>query len=113
MGETDNKAQGQRIKISKYAITSMSIFLLNVPYWFIGAIGLFDVEPGTIVRVVAELWAWLNIIGCVLCPILSIKALREIKRSNGQVIGKTMAVIGLFMPIVFIYMSMRYFPSPG
>jgi len=111
MAETDNNLQGQKPKISKYAIASVSILLLIVAYWFTGARGLLNDTPKIMVGIVI-CWSLLNPFGCVLCPILSIKALRQIRRSNGQVTGKTIAIIGFLTPIIVIYMCTRYFPAP-
>jgi|GEM_PF-6353057 membrane protease YdiL (CAAX protease family) len=108
MSETDNNLQGQKPKISAYAIASVCILLVIVAYWFAGARGfLNDISDGIVMC-----WSFANLLGPILCPILSIKALREIKRSNGQITGKTIAVIGFLTPIIVIYMCTRYFPTP-
>jgi len=111
MGETDNNLQGQKPKISRYAIASFCIFLLTAAYFFTGASGFLNDIPRNMDGIII-CWSLLSLVGCFLCPILSIKALRQIRQNNGQVTGKTIAVIGFLTPIVVIVMCNFYGPAP-
>ena len=98
--ETGIDSQPQEVKVSKLAVASM-VFAILGPFstgalWIVSLSEFLSVGDPTVITLFSCSLAW------ILGLALGVKSLQQIENSQGQLVGKEYAMVGIFVSAVWM-----------
>ena len=109
--ETGIDSQSQEAKVSKLAVASM-VFAILGPFstgalWIVSLSEFLSVGDPTVITLFSCSLAW------ILGLVLGIKSLEQIESSQGQLLGKEYALVGIIVSAIWMILILAAFLLPA
>ncbi len=109
--ETGIDSQPQEVKVSKLAVASM-VFAILGPFstgalWIVSLSGFLSVGDPTIITLFSCSLAW------ILGLVLGIKSLEQIESSQGQLLGREYALVGIIVSAIWMILILAALLLPA